>query len=376
MNRLGDILRFAGVPERFERPGEEQYVTLRVRGGGAVERVIKDGKVPVPFTGYRVRAGQFIYSRIDARNGAYGIIPAELDRAVVSKDFPVFDILDNRVVPEYLLHFMRAGTLQNQVKAASFGATNRQRISEDTFARFQVALPPLAEQRRVASLPDHAASICATWRDLLAHLEALSGSIFRSMFDKNSHRRASIGSFATVRSGSTPPRSNPAHYGGGIPWVKTTEVRGEEIRVTSETVSDAGVRAARLKVFPTGSVVVAMYGQGKTRGQSAVLGIPATVNQACAVIQPNERFDSTFLQTQLLMSYERLRGEAEGGNQPNLSLARVAGFEVLLPDIRLQKDFRERADHIRNVREGVLAALASDNALFASLQSRAFRGEL
>lgn len=129
-------------------------------------------------------------------------------------------------------------------------------------------------------------------------------------------------------------------------------------------------------MFPAGSVVVAMYGQGRTRGQSAILGIPAATNQACAVIAPNAAFVPTFLQAQLALSYDRLRGEAEGGNQPNLSLGRVAGFEVLLPDVAEQQMFAGRIEFLEEQRSSIRRALATDDELFASLQSRAFQGDL
>lgn len=119
-----------------------------------------------------------------------------------------------------------------------------------------------------------------------------------------------------------------------------------------------------------------MYGQGRTRGQSAILGIPAATNQACAVIAPNAAFVPTFLQAQLALSYDRLRGEAEGGNQPNLSLGRVAGFEVLLPDVAEQQMFAGRIEFLEEQRSSIRRALATDDELFASLQSRAFQGDL
>ena len=76
---------------------------IKINGKGAKERIIKDEKWPVPFVGYRVKGGQFIYSRIDARNGAFAIIPNYLNNAVVSKDFPIFDIDYNKIKPDILL---------------------------------------------------------------------------------------------------------------------------------------------------------------------------------------------------------------------------------------------------------------------------------
>lgn len=239
-----------------------------------------------------------------------------------------------------------------------------------------VNVPPLAEQRRIAAILDHADALRAKRRQVLTHLETLTQAIFNDMFGGSDERLVPIGSFAEVRTGSTPSRQDPDNYGGSIPWVKTTEVQGGTITQTSESVTDKGVASARLKRFPAGSVVVAMYGQGKTRGQSALLGIEATTNQACAVIPPNDSFMPEFLQTQLALAYHRLRGEAEGGNQPNLSIGRVSSFKVLLPSMERQRLFSERTQAINPQRAIVERARALDDELFATLQARAFRGEL
>jgi type I restriction enzyme S subunit len=375
MSTVGDALSFVGAPERINDPAHERFVTVKLYGGGAIERKIGSGKTPVPFTGYRVHSGEFIYSRIDARNGAFAVIPESLDGAVVSKDFPVFRIRSSVVDSRYLDHFFRSGLIQREIQSFSRGATNRQRIKEDVLLGFTLPLPDLDEQRRSAGILDRADALRAKRRQVLAHLDALPQSLFHAMFGGSKHKPQPIGSFASVRTGSTPSRDDPRNYDGSIPWVKTAEVHGT-ITETSEHVSEIGKDNGRLTLFPAGSVVVAMYGQGKTRGQSAILGIPATTNQACAVVPPNPRFDPSFLHAQMTVSYDRLRGMAEGGNQPNLNLARIKAFEVLLPPLPLQEEFARKVEAINAQRATVLAAQQADDLLFASLQSRAFRGEL
>ena len=271
----------------------------------------------------------------------------------------------------YLMHFLRASKPQllRNLRGATIQGVTRQDVGSLEFP-----LAPLMQQRRIAAILDKTDAIRTKRRQVLAHLDALTQSIFHDMFGEDTDHVA-IGDFATVRSGSTPPREDPSNFGGNIPWVKTAEVTGV-ITSTSEKVTDKGLREARLKVFPSGSVVVAMYGQGKTRGQSAILGVPATTNQACAVIMPNRHFLPEFLYAQLVMNYERLRQSSEGGNQPNLSLKRVKEFGVVLPHIESQQEFASRSSEIGHKRNVLLASLGSIDALFDALQSRAFKGEL
>ena len=124
----------------------EKYVTVALHGKGVRERNIETYD-PKPFSGYRIKAGQFIYSRIDARNGALGIVPSELDNAVVSKDFPVFSILEDKVLPEVLLFSVLDENFIQQIQKNSMGTTNRQRIKEEVFLKYTIVLAPIDKQK-------------------------------------------------------------------------------------------------------------------------------------------------------------------------------------------------------------------------------------
>ena len=95
--KLTEVLKQTKDSEYVSDPASERYITVSGHGNGVKERLIKDGKTPVPFSAYRVKKGQLIYSRIGASDGAFGVVPDELDGAVVSKDFPVFDVDKNKV---------------------------------------------------------------------------------------------------------------------------------------------------------------------------------------------------------------------------------------------------------------------------------------
>lgn len=288
------------------------------------------------------------------------------------------DVLPIRPGPNldraYLAHFLVQPDMVEFAAARTSGA-NLPRLSPGVLATFPIPLPDLDEQRRIAAILDHADALRARRRQILAHLDSLTQSIFHDMFGGRDDVRIPIGDFAEVRSGSTPSRDDPGNYGGEIPWVKTSEVRGT-ITTTSEHVTEKGVKSAHLRLFPPGSVVIAMYGQGKTRGQSAILGMAATTNQACAVVLPNERFDPVFLQAQLSRAYGDLRRSAEGGNQPNLSIGRVKAFRMLLPPLADQRAFALRLMEATRLRHSVEKLSRQDEGLFSSLQSRAFSGQL
>jgi len=148
---IGSVLKQTITTEYISDTLSEKYVTVALHGNGARERNI-DVYDPKPFTAYRIKAGQFIYSRIDARNGAFSIVPDELENAVVSKDFPVFDIDSAKILPQVLLFSVLDDNFIQQIKQNSLGSTNRQRIKEEVFLKYHIVLPPLAVQQRFQSI--------------------------------------------------------------------------------------------------------------------------------------------------------------------------------------------------------------------------------
>ena len=176
--------------------------------------------------------------------------------------------------------------------------------------------------------------------------------------------------------GSTPSRSHKNYFGGSIPWVKSMEVDWGTVTGTSECLSSDGVKAARLKLYPKGSIVLALYGQGKTRGKCAVLGIDATINQACCALIPRDPDSTPYLFQFLKSSYHRLRSESRGGNQENLNMRIVRSFPVPMPPLDAQQRYATIAESIEQYRTRQLAHLAELDTLFASLQSRSLRGDL
>jgi restriction endonuclease S subunit len=168
--------------EKISNTRVEKFVTVGIRGTGARQRVIKDGKWPVPFSGYRVKQGQFIYSRIDARNGAFAILPEEVDNAVVSKDFPVFDIRVDKVLPSVLLFSVLQDDFVRQIQNSSFGATNRQRIQEDVFGGYTITLPPLDVQRQFERFVEQVDKSKLAIQESLAELETLKKALMQKYF--------------------------------------------------------------------------------------------------------------------------------------------------------------------------------------------------
>jgi type I restriction enzyme S subunit len=142
-----------------------------------------------------------------------------------------------------------------------------------------------------------------------------------------------IRSHAKLIAGGTPSRAVKEYWEAGtIPWVKTGEVDYREITETGEKITPAGLQNSAAKILPKGTLLIAMYGQGITRGKVAMLDIEAATNQACAGIIPkNDRLLPYFLYYYLAFSYDKLRSLSHGAHQQNLNAELVGSFPFPLP---------------------------------------------
>jgi len=124
-------------------------ITVRISNKGVVLRDTQKGINIGTKKQYIARAGQFIVSKIDARNGAFGIIPSELDGAIVTNDFPVFNVNTNRILPQFLLLITSTQHFLNFAQSCSSGTTNRQRMNIDLFLQQQIPLPSIEQQTKI-----------------------------------------------------------------------------------------------------------------------------------------------------------------------------------------------------------------------------------
>lgn len=245
----------------------------------------------------------------------------------------------------------------------------------------KIPLPPLPQQKKIAAILDAADAYRQKTKALISKYNELTQSLFLDMFgdpvtNPKGWEKITLERISTVSSGSTPSRKNDENFDGNIPWVKTGEVNSKIILDTDEKISETALINSSCKLYPVGSLIIAMYGQGKTRGQVGLLGIAASTNQACAVLTKSEKANFTFLFKLMQLSYEDLRSLGRGGNQPNLNSGILKKYRVLNPPIALQNQFAERVQVIEAQKAQAEASLAQADNLFNSLLQRAFKGEL
>jgi len=192
---------------------------------------------------------------------------------------------------------------------------------------------------------------------------------------------ASIGQCFTVAVGATPSRQEPSYWNGTIPWVSSGEVQFCRITNTRETITEAGLANGSTKINPAGSVMLGMIGEGRTRGQAAILDIDAANNQNCAAIRVSETpVRPELVYYWLCSQYEVTRGRGSGNNQPALNKSRVEVIPFPLPPVDEQVEIvrilEAKLSMVDRLAVDSLASTARASRLRQSILKRAFEGKL
>ncbi|HKT46215.1 MAG TPA: restriction endonuclease subunit S [Candidatus Acidoferrales bacterium] len=188
---------------------------------------------------------------------------------------------------------------------------------------------------------------------------------------------ATLDAIAKTASGGTPRRDRSSNYGGGIPWVKSGELGDSVVTVTEETISIEGLESSSAKVFPKGTLCIALY--GATVGKLGVLGIDAATNQAVCGVFPIEGIDKSYLKLYL----EAIRGKlirlGQGGAQPNISQEILRNLVVPIPSVAEQVRIVSEVDRclslIRETEAQVDVSIKRAERLHQSVLHTAFSSE-
>lgn len=196
-----------------------------------------------------------------------------------------------------------------------------------------------------------------------------------------------IDDIAVVTSGGTPSRSNLTFWDGNIPWVTTSLVDFNIIQSAEEFITQKGLDNSSAKLFPKNTILMAMYGQGITRGKVAILGIDATTNQACAAIKLQSNYDTQFIFQNLMSRYEEIRDLSNDGGQKNLSAGIIKEIEVYYPEKTEQikiasflsvvdekiSQFNQKHELLSQYKQGMMQKLFSQQIRFKADDGSEFR---
>ena len=246
------------------------------------------------------------------------------------------------ILPELLPFVIQNDRFFDYAMQGSAGSLSP-RVKWEHLKNYEFPLPPLTEQKVLADKLWAAYRLKESYKKLLAATEEMVKSQFIEMFgnpdDGWKYPTKRLGEVYDIGTGGTPDRKVSGYYEGNIPWVKSTEVNYCELYDTEEHISEQAIKDSNCSLYPPGTILLAMYGQGTTRGRVAQLRTDATVNQAIAAIQVQDETESLFLYSMMKVCYDYVRNHAVGGNQHNLNLKLVSSIPLVVPPKELQQQF-------------------------------------
>lgn len=343
----------------------------------------------------RFKKGDVLYGKL--RPYLDKVVMAERDGVCTTEIVPIDarPHLDNR----YLFYWLKSLDFLSYVNEVGYGV-NMPRLGTKEGKVAPFVLAPQEEQKFIADKLDE---LLAQVNNLKARLDAIpailkrfrqsvlaaavSGRLTEEWRDENGISIAdweslSVGDVSTVATGKTPSRKETNYWkGGDVPWLTSGSTGSIYTDSADQFVTRLAVEDCSLKIFEPGTLILAMYGEGKTRGQVTELRLSATCNQACAaVIVDDTKVLRAFLKLRLLENYEETRKYAAGGAQPNLNLNKVRAIGIEVPPKREQNEIVRRVDQLLafadQIEQQVANAQARINKLTQSILAKAFRGEL
>jgi len=364
-------------------------VTIKLWGKGVLLRREASGTEMATSRRAVVRQGQFILSRIDARNGAFGLVPEMLDGAVVSNDFPAFDLNQERLEPKFLEWLSKTSVFVDLCKAASEGTTNRVRLKEEKFLAMAIPLPPLAEQRRIVVRIDELAAKVGEARGLrqqaVEEAEALSRSTVEAVYQGLA---ASLGqsTLSDICTSITDGDHNTPQFSeSGIKFIFVGNVSSGKLHFNnSKKVAESYFNSLKPHRVPArGDILYSAV--GATLGIATVVDTdePFCFQRHIAILKPNRKKVESRYVWHMLNSqtvFEKTWSSTTGTAQPTVPLRAIRELPLPLPTISEQRhivtyldDLLAKVYELKRLQSDTAAEL---DAMLPSVLDKALRGDL
>ncbi len=354
-----------------------QEVTIRLWGKGVVRRQYVDGENLLEARRFQVTSGQFILSRIDARNGAMGVVPDELDNAIVTNDFPSYNVYEDRLLPSFMGWLCRTKGFVDLCRSASEGTTNRVRLKELRFLQMKIALPPVDEQSRICRKVDAIVSKLAEANELESASDCSATALLRSRHNqlaKHAPRKRldDVAPLERRPAQIDPNRNYPQvsvrSFGRGT-FHSGTLVGAEITWQKPYLVKSGDILMSNIKAWE-GAIAVAQPEDDDRFGSHRYL-----------TFRPKENVATPEFLTFHLLSPEGLArvGEASPGSADRnrtTSSRKVAEIEVPVPDFQDQQRFSDLIASVNSIKKVREETVTRREAMMPSILDRAFKGEL
>ena len=374
---IGPLSEFLYESRRPIKMADEEIYRLvkvkRARGGVVVRENLAGKNISVKSQS-EIEAGDFLISKRQIVHGACGLVPSELEGSIVSNEYSVLRGNDG-ISLNYLNYLAHSVYFQQTCFHSSIGVHVEKMIFKlDRWLSWDFLIPPLAEQKRIAE-------ILSTWdraievvKGLIENSQAQKIALMQQLLTGKKRlpgfdgewKRTNLGNIAILAAGGTPSTKKADYWGGDILWMSSGEINLRRIFGVGGRITKEGLQNSSARMLPKYSVLIALAGQGKTRGKVAINEIPLTTNQSVAAIIPSDETYYEFLFHNLDSRYDEIRSMSYGdGGRGGLNLSILKSIKIKLPDIDEQKNISK----ILNAADTQLKLLHAESAKLKSEKS-------
>ncbi len=391
--RLGQLLKRTEESIAIKPDAHHREITVRLWGKGVVRRRVIPGVEIAGARRFVARSGQFILSRIDARNGAFGLVPPELDGAVVSNDFPIFTINEHLLLPTFLEWFGRTGAFAEMCQRASEGTTNRVRLQENKFLNLEVALPPLMDQRRiVARIEELSAKIKEARRirqEATDEAGAIGSSCLNASFASQATSmwpRCQLGDIADIRSGVTLGRRLIGKT-ISLPYLRVANVQDGHLDLSHVKEVEVLENETGKWALASGDLLLTEGGDWDKLGRVAIWRdqIHGCIHQnhifRVRISEPDllPEFVAALISSPLGKAYFQ-EASKQTTNLASINQRQLRAFQVFRPPMPVQRLIAKQFDAAKLAAARLIQlqheTAAELDALMPAILNRAFKGEL
>jgi type I restriction enzyme S subunit len=349
---------------RIKRVGHETEQLLSVyREHGVVPKASRDdnnNKASDDLSPYQlVMPGDLAINKMKAWQGSVAISKYQ---GIVSPAYFVYESINDED-RGYLHYLMRSLRYITGYMTLSKGIrVNQWDLEPQYHSRMPILVPPKEEQREIVKLLDReTAKIDALISEqeklitLLAEKRqaAISHAVTKGLNPNAPMKKSGVkwmgdvpehwfvgalSYLSSIETGATPDRTAQKYWNGPIPWIKTGEIAWKPIAEAEEFISEDALNETAAKIAKPGTLMMAMYGQGVTRGRVAILGISASFNQACAAITFGPRMFNQFGRYFFMGAYDHIRDDGNETSQMNLSAGVIAKIKLPVPPFEEQTE--------------------------------------
>lgn len=377
MARIGSFLMKSNDIIEVQDEVEYKQVTLKINNGGVVPRndgnTIKGIKIGTKRQ-HVIHTGQFIMSKIDARNGAYGIVPEELDGAIVTNDFPVFDVDTEKIIPQFLVLVSTTDKFIEFARKCSSGTTNRKRIDIDTFLQQKIPLPSIEEQYGILKEYNEDLESVHKKREEIKSLFADSQSFIQSKLGikqtevkesetllhfihlrdttvrwnafgesfsiKSNYPIDSLGNYILqISTGTTPPTSHPEYFNGHIKFFTPADLGNDKyLDTSSRTISSIAVSDKKARLFHKGDIL--FVGIGSTVGKVGIIKDDevSSNQQITGFTIDYDKINPEYVYYYLLFNRDISTAEQSKTTLPIVNQEKICKIPVVVPPSEIQNE--------------------------------------